>query len=165
MSTNTTYFEISNFDSLTFDPLTVGQTKTSPWTLLLLCPCRTRWHFYFCNLKYFIFWPIEKQIWPFDPRNDLCSGLKNTHILKMHCSNLNLQILLSSRGNNFFWNFKAESRKWPLNDLLTSKTKISCIHHVSMTHMWKSCDFIVFTAWDKNSWTFLGRRNIKVSQF
>ena len=38
--------------SLTFEPLSIGWTKRSPWTLMHVCPTPTHWLFYdtFCNL-------------------------------------------------------------------------------------------------------------------
>ena len=44
--------------SLTFDPLSVGRTKRSPWTLLRLRPRLTHWPFYFCHLTHFVIWPF-----------------------------------------------------------------------------------------------------------
>ena len=41
--------------SLTFDPLSVGRTKRSQWTLLHLCPRVTHWPFYFCHLTHLYF--------------------------------------------------------------------------------------------------------------
>ena len=54
--------------SLTFDPLMVSRTKTSPWTLLYLCTYRIHWHCYFCDLKFFLFfgllWFTNLTFWP-----------------------------------------------------------------------------------------------------
>ncbi len=42
--------------SLTFDPLTVGRTKRSPWTRLHVCPYPTGWFCYFAIWNSSIFW-------------------------------------------------------------------------------------------------------------
>ena len=49
--------------SLTFDLLTVGRTKRSPWTILDVCLWSTCWHCYFCYLKLFVIWPFF-DLWP-----------------------------------------------------------------------------------------------------
>ena len=55
------YFQ---FDlSLTFDSLSLGRTKRSPWTLLHLRPRLTHWPFYFCHLTHFVIWPFF-DLWP-----------------------------------------------------------------------------------------------------
>ena len=60
------YFQ---FDlSLTFDPLCVGRTKTSPWTLLHLRPRLTQWPLYF-HLTHFVIWPFFN-LWPFNSRSE-----------------------------------------------------------------------------------------------
>ena len=55
--------------SLTFDPLSVGRTKWSPWTLLHLRPRLTHWPFYFCHLAHFVIWPFF-DLWPLNCRTD-----------------------------------------------------------------------------------------------
>ena len=52
--------------SLTFDPLSVGRTKRSPFTRLHFCP---HWPFYFCHLTHFVIWPFF-DLWPFNRRSD-----------------------------------------------------------------------------------------------
>ena len=54
---------------LTFDPLSVGQTKRSPWTLLHLPPRLTHWPFHFCHLTLFVIWPFC-DLWPLNCRSD-----------------------------------------------------------------------------------------------
>ena len=44
--------------SLTFDLLTEGRTKRSPWTILDVCPRTTYWHCYFCHLWFDLLWPL-----------------------------------------------------------------------------------------------------------
>ena len=55
--------------SLTSDPLSVGRTKRSPWTLLHLRPSLTHWPFYVCHLTHFVIWPFF-DLWPFNRRSD-----------------------------------------------------------------------------------------------
>ena len=54
---------------LTFDPLSVGRTKRSQWTLLHLRPRLTHWPLYFCHLTHFVIWPFF-DLWPLNCRSD-----------------------------------------------------------------------------------------------
>ena len=58
-----------NLTFLTFDPLSVGRTMWSPWTLLYLRSRLTHWPFYFCHLTYFAIWPFF-DLWPFNLGSD-----------------------------------------------------------------------------------------------
>ena len=42
---------------LTFDPLTIGQMKRSPWTFFDVWPRPIFWQCYFCHLRLFKIWP------------------------------------------------------------------------------------------------------------
>ena len=68
-SCHLTHFVIWPF--LTFDPLSVGRTKRSPWTLLHHRPRLTHWPFHFCHLKHFVIWPFFDLsltfLWPLTP--------------------------------------------------------------------------------------------------
>ena len=55
--------------SLTFDPLSVGRTKRSPWTLLHVCPTLTHWSFNFCHLTHFVIC-LFFDLWPFNRWSD-----------------------------------------------------------------------------------------------
>ena len=67
--TDTVNFVIWQFSIrpfLTFDPLSVGQTKRLTWTLLH--PRLTHWPFHFCHLTHFVIWPFF-DLWPLNRRS------------------------------------------------------------------------------------------------
>ncbi len=54
------FYQLKNFNILTFDSLREGHTTSSPWTRIHLCLCPIRSHCYFCYLN-------ELKILTFDP--------------------------------------------------------------------------------------------------
>ena len=142
---------------LTFDPLTVGRTTASPWTLLHFCPCRTRWHCYFWHSKYFMFFcQLENKfhlltpLMTFDPDEKKITCTTQKCIVPISIKKFYHPYLWRKKFLKFLSKNPEMTPQWPL----TPKIKIPSIHQLSAMHMCGSLYSAMFTSWDKNFWTF-----------
>ena len=121
---------------LTFDPLSVGRTKRSPWTLLHLRRRLTHWHCYFCHLTHFVMWPFF-DLWPLNRRSneevtvDTYACLPNTTL--WHCYLCHWKLFV------IWLRFWPQWPQWPLIDLwlipfVEVQSFLICMSYVSLLH-------------------------------
>ena len=119
--TNTLTLLLLSFDTFcnltffTFDPLSVGRTKRSPWTLSHLRPRLTHWPVYFCHLKHFVIWPFF-DLWPLNRRSDK-EVTVDTYACLPNTNTLTLLLLSFQVVCNLTSFFDPCETKWSLIDL------------------------------------------------